>query len=335
MFKQGDKVRFLNEQGGGIIKAMLKKDIAVIETEDGFEYPYPLNQLVLADAKELDSRSGAAENKSFVHTESAIVSVSEADALEQIEDDRVYLFFEPDHEQDFLKSPLSLKIYNNCAFDVHLSYYKKEAGFLGGVGVFKIQKGTIFQIDKFKRSELDKLGQLSFQLLFFSTQLTDLIAPQSKTFRFKAAKFFKEHNYQRYEISYKPLFLMELANINGDMPLETGADFSSKKAIPASLKKQTKQGEELEVDLHIEELTSDYKGMQPAEMLAIQISHFRTKLEMAIGQKYSSVVFIHGVGNGILKHEIRKQLFNYDNLKVEDASYLKYGAGATLVKIPL
>ena len=37
--KIGDKVRFLSEVGGGIVRGFQGKDIALVEGEDGFEIP--------------------------------------------------------------------------------------------------------------------------------------------------------------------------------------------------------------------------------------------------------------------------------------------------------
>ncbi|MEO6884115.1 MAG: Smr/MutS family protein [Bacteroidia bacterium] len=46
-FKVGDKIKFLNEQGGGVISEFLNKKIVKIITDDGFEIPYFVSKLVL------------------------------------------------------------------------------------------------------------------------------------------------------------------------------------------------------------------------------------------------------------------------------------------------
>ena len=46
-------------------------------------------------------------------------------------------------------------------------------------------------------------------------------------------------------------------------------------------------------------------------------------------------VFIHGVGEGVLKQELHTILGRYDFLVFEDAPYYKYGLGATLVSYKL
>jgi dsDNA-specific endonuclease/ATPase MutS2 len=73
--------------------------------------------------------------------------------------------------------------------------------------------------------------------------------------------------------------------------------------------------------------------MSNSEILRLQISYFSRCLETAINNHMAKIIFIHGVGNGVLKYEIRKYLSAYPNVAYEDASMNKYGVGATEVKI--
>lgn len=45
------------------------------------------------------------------------------------------------------------------------------------------------------------------------------------------------------------------------------------------------------------------------------------------------LVFIHGVGEGVLKSELEFLLSKYDGITFKEASYQKYGVGATEVYI--
>ena len=87
-----------------------------------------------------------------------------------------------------------------------------------------------------------------------------------------------------------------------------------------------------EVDLHIHQLVDSTKGMDNFEMLTKQIETAKRKLEYAISKRFSKVVFIHGVGEGVLKTELRYLLNKYP-VEYYDASYQKYGLGATEVYI--
>ena len=89
-----------------------------------------------------------------------------------------------------------------------------------------------------------------------------------------------------------------------------------------------------EVDLHIEELIDNPKSYSSGQILEIQMARFKVALEGGIKGKTRKMVFIHGVGNGKLKHELRKELEkNYPKLRYQDASFREYGYGATMVFI--
>ena len=47
--KIGDKVRFLSEVGGGIVKGFQGKDTVLVEDEDGFEIPMQVRECVVID----------------------------------------------------------------------------------------------------------------------------------------------------------------------------------------------------------------------------------------------------------------------------------------------
>lgn len=88
--------------------------------------------------------------------------------------------------------------------------------------------------------------------------------------------------------------------------------------------------EEIEIDLHIEELIDSHRGMSNAQILSVQMSNFQRELNVAIRKKAKKLIVIHGVGEGTLRAEIRNELhLHYPEFEFHDASYRKYGYGAT------
>ena len=121
-----------------------------------------------------------------------------------------------------------------------------------------------------------------------------------------------------------PLSLKDMKVFHKEAPVK------QKAAAPVS---KAHAKDEMIVDLHIEKLMEDHYGLNNTEKLDIQARHFRKKLEMAVNGHFTKVVFIHGVGNGVLRQTIRDLLKTYEGLEYSDASYKKFGAGATEVKI--
>jgi DNA-nicking Smr family endonuclease len=89
----------------------------------------------------------------------------------------------------------------------------------------------------------------------------------------------------------------------------------------------------MEVDLHINQLVKSTKGMANHDMLTLQLNTAKRQLDFAIKNRIQKIVFIHGVGEGVLKLELDYLFDRYNNVKHYDANYQKYGLGATEVYI--
>ncbi|MFT5336591.1 MAG: DNA-nicking Smr family endonuclease [Sphingobacteriales bacterium] len=87
---------------------------------------------------------------------------------------------------------------------------------------------------------------------------------------------------------------------------------------------------DMEVDLHIHEITESNSHMTPGEMVSFQMKHFERMLEIALKGRLKRLVVIHGVGEGVLRAEIRLLLSDvYPQIEFFDAPYTEYGHGAT------
>ncbi|MBC7607305.1 MAG: DNA mismatch repair protein MutS [Burkholderiales bacterium] len=105
---------------------------------------------------------------------------------------------------------------------------------------------------------------------------------------------------------------------------------------PRSFIKEKKTKGEIpppEFDLHIEKLVKNFRGMSNYEILTLQGETAKRHIEFAIKNRIPKIVFIHGVGEGILKSELDFLLGRYENVSFQDANYQKYGIGATEVYI--
>ncbi len=107
---------------------------------------------------------------------------------------------------------------------------------------------------------------------------------------------------------------------------------AEKKKPPAPRRKE-RQAPKMEVDLHINQLVPTTHGMSKYDILNLQLETARRQLEFAMEKRIPRIVFIHGVGEGILREELGALFRRYDNLTYYDAEYRKYGLGATEVSI--
>lgn len=141
-----------------------------------------------------------------------------------------------------------------------------------------------------------------------------------------------------FEIKFAP---KELLKISGDeMKMGLGTTPVSlilqEKEIPKprSFVKEKKSKKEIpvpEFDLHIEKLVKNFRGMNNYDILTLQTETAQRHIEFAIRNRIPKIVFIHGVGEGVLKAELDFLLGRYDQVSFKDGNYQKYGSGATEV----
>lgn len=86
-----------------------------------------------------------------------------------------------------------------------------------------------------------------------------------------------------------------------------------------------------EFDLHIEQLVKNHKMLSNYQILNLQIETAQRHVEFALRNRIPKIVFIHGVGEGVLKADLDALLSRYDQITFQDANYQKYGLGATEV----
>lgn len=139
-------------------------------------------------------------------------------------------------------------------------------------------------------------------------------------------------------------FVNELIKTNNSNDLEFGTgshnlnQVKKEKEIPKprSFVKEKKSSREipvLEFDLHIEKLVKNFRMMSNYDILTLQTETAKRHIDFAVKNRIPKIVFIHGVGEGILKAELDFMMGRYDNIIFRDANYQKYGLGATEVLI--
>ena len=95
----------------------------------------------------------------------------------------------------------------------------------------------------------------------------------------------------------------------------------------------SKKNNFIEVDLHIEAFTKNPRSLTDGQKLHHQLEHANKCLNAAMDQRILHIVFIHGVGAGVLRNELRKWLQTLSYISFENADYTRYGIGATQVRV--
>lgn len=324
----GDKVRFLNEVGEGIVSRIKDKQTVFVEMLDGFEIPFLINQLVP------------------IHTE--LILDKDAENIELNPDahltDAIYFVIEPDHEFASLINDYKIYLFNASSFNLLFSYSIKDEEYFqtlkhGEIGPY--QKVLLRQVKMqfFKEYFYHKIECLLYKNTFFKAQTPVAevlhITPQglqkAKTIKHDEFKFPVYGFILKDEFTSVTKVEPELSLIDIEK-LKSVKEFRSKEKVSKSSREYLKSLEK-EVDLHIEELVENVSGLSNFEMLNIQLERFEKELDAALEKNMKKIIFIHGVGNGRLKQEIISVLKATRGISFQDASYKEYGFGATQVNI--
>lgn len=324
----GDKVRFLNETGEGVITRFGDKNTAYVEMPDGFEIPYPVKHLVP------------------IHTE--LIINSEAENLDLNPEsgvtDALYFVIEPDHELPMLVSDYNIYLFNSSSYNLLFSYSIKDEAYFqtlkhGEIGAYqKILLKTV-KSSFLKEYSYHKMECLLFKNVHYRAQIpvseTIFVNPSNLTP--KSLIKHEEFKLPVYAFLIKDEFIVS-QNVEQDLSSEDIARLKKLKEANSFQKTSRSHKEQLknlekEIDLHIEELVDNINGLSSHEMLNIQLEKFEKELDKAMESGVKKIVFIHGVGNGRLKTEIHNALKATPGVTFQDGSYKLYGFGATQVNI--
>ncbi len=354
-FNVGDRVRFLNEKGGGIVSKIISSNLVQVAIEDGFEIPTLTSELVRVedDDQIKDYYDGTAEAPVTASGENRPAETS-GDRVTQIirypsrQDFQqgVYLAFVPQDQKWLITGMLDIYLVNYTDYDVLFSLLLKEKeGGYAGMDYDAVSPQSKCLLDTIGRDDIEAWSQGIIQTLFHQDHPQKILSPGSTTFRIRPVKFVREANY------IQPVFLAERALIVTIHSIETLSDVTAEDketaagkemppspikpaVVPALIDRHRIGARIAEVDLHISALRDDYKDLKSHEILQIQTDYFMRTLESAIENHYYKVFFIHGVGNGILKARIMDHLAEYyEGIECRDAPFETYGVGAVEVVI--
>lgn len=169
----------------------------------------------------------------------------------------------------------------------------------------------------------------------FEWSLTESVseqyAPKSEVLKIKAARLFTHITQLQQE--NLPTFRYTLLTEFDPKP-EPPKKFSLPAPMPATSMavKSVQLLPKYELDLHIEQIISDTRGLTNSDILQLQLAELDRYLNIAAINRQDKMVVIHGNGKGTLRHEVQKRLKNHVFTRsIESGWQAGYGFGATIV----
>ena len=350
--KIGDKVRFLSEVGGGVVKSFQGKDFVMVEDADGFDIPMPIRECVVIEADDYNIKRKPATSN-VVTSESFKPQKPEMPAVPRQVETRsgdvlnVFLAYVPVDIKAVTTTPFEAYLVNDSNYYLYYSYQSAEGKAWKTRSHGLIDPNTKLLLEEFSKDLLNDIERVAVQVIAFKDGKSAALKPAASVeVRIDTVKFYKLHTFTDSDFFEEPALVYDI--VKNDVPnkqVYVSADeiqsaIMDRKYVDKPKSQPIQKGNHrvgnqiIEVDLHIDSLLDDTKGMSNAEMLNYQLGKFNEIMEQNRNHREQRIVFIHGKGDGVLRKAILDELKRkYSNCRVQDASFQEYGFGATMVTI--
>jgi hypothetical protein len=152
---------------------------------------------------------------------------------------------------------------------------------------------------------------------------------------YDAARLLVIEDAKEEKMAYERVVPTVLEIVQQDIPAERKSrlekDFKTKyKEANARANERS----DMEIDLHMHAIVDSQSGLDSTTMIELQLAHFERMLQIGIRQRMKKLVFIHGIGQGVLRHQIWSRVDQYyPDCSCRSADPREYGSGATEVWI--
>lgn len=311
--KIGDYVRFINERQEGVITKIIDHQLIGVSIEGDFEIPVLRSEVVLVSSVEANLR------EEFNELPNASI------AGNTLEDAKMYVAIVPDVK---ISQLYHVHLVNTLAHSITVAWFTERSGAFEGLYTGVIAPMHAQRVASLNLSLLEQIQVHHLQVLHFQDGSFAPYPPEVYRKSIKPKHILTQQkdipilNVQGYCAEWDSA-AMQVNAEDLQAHFSAGAKKSKEPVISVP---------ESEIDLHIEELREDFSTMTPEAILRYQLEVFRNKLDLAVVHNFSSIIFIHGVGQGVLRQEIHRALGKHPHVRTfKDARKDKFGYGATEV----
>lgn len=349
----GDKIRFLNTVGGGIVKGFRGKQIAIVEDEHGFDVPVLVSECVVIEPAENERLKTFGEHAEALQEKEKAVAKPEATIVAEVpaaetaegENITVCLAYLPTDIKNLTTTKYECYFVNDSNYCLFFNYMCRENNTWKSRYCGSVEPNTKIFLEEFGKEQLNEIEKVCVQFIAFKHRKPFRFKnPCSVELRIDTVKFYKLHCFTENDYFDEEALIRYI--IRDDIP-EKEIVFSAGDLERAMKEKRgderrpltqpigkKKREPVIEIDLHINQLLDTTAGMDNTAILEYQIGKFKEVMEQHLHHKNQKIVFIHGKGDGVLKSALVKELKkSYPKCYYQDASFKEYGFGATMVII--
>lgn len=302
----GDKVQFLNEQGGGIITAIKLNGIVGVTIEDDFEIEMLKSELVVVEPaikRDINKTTFSAEKE----------KTPLRNDFGELKNGTYWIVIKD-------KTEFNLYVFNQNNFPILFAVYLKNLNHIQICGEGKLQPGDLTNIIQWHESKFPDLSEAVLQQITLRNLPASL--PHVKEYSFKLSNVLNQASHRIVNQNPTWLFYAEGSQVQEIIEEQSLVRVSEKQYFG-----NTTRPSEI-VDLHAEKLGIDENS---GHVVQLQIEHFQKQLELAIAYRMPKITFIHGIGSGVLKNLMQISIKGNKHVKkVLPADEQEFGKGATV-----
>lgn len=237
MLKIGDKVRFLNDVGGGTVTGFQGNDIVLVADADGFEIPTLVSEVVAVETDDYNiAKVVAGQKKKKKDDDPMPTSVKNALAVTDDEEEEetgvadkeityrpmaqerrganelnLFLAFVPQNEKVLSETAFDVYLVNDCNYYFHYSLitYEGRSCHLRHEG--EIAPNTKVLLEELQRGRVEEWQRITLQTLAFKRDKAFLPKPAfSVNVRVDGTKFYKLHTFHATDFFHHPALVYDI-----------------------------------------------------------------------------------------------------------------------------
>lgn len=212
--KIGDKVRFLSETGGGVVAGFQAKNIVLVEDEDGFQIPTPVDEVVVVETDDY--------NIAKVHTvtgakKAEATASQQKNGAKEVDDDpadkpvtfrapakerkggdalAAYLAFVPVDVHDMTKTRFELYFVNDSNYYIRFTMMVAEGASWTLYDQGEVEPNTQLFLKEFGRDDLNQMERFCVQMMAYKVAKSFMLKPAVDVqLRIDPVKFYKLHTF--------------------------------------------------------------------------------------------------------------------------------------------
>lgn len=237
MLKIGDKVRFLNDVGGGTVTGFQGNDIVLVADADGFEIPTLVSEVVAVETDDYNiAKVVAGQKKKKKDDDPMPTSVKKALAVNDDEEEEetdvadkeityrpmaqerrganelnLFLAFVPQNEKVLSETAFDVYLVNDCNYYFHYSLFTYEGRSCHLRHEGEIAPNTKVLLEELQRGRVEEWQRITLQTLAFKRDKAFLLKPAfSVNVRVDGTKFYKLHTFHATDFFHHPALVYDI-----------------------------------------------------------------------------------------------------------------------------